>query len=299
MIQRRLIALLGAIALAVAGCTSDDTADTTQAPASPSPDAASPSPVATPSPGASPAPGATKTATAKAQPAGQAKTGSSLAASGLIEPTNAAERAKQTQSQIDQAKRTGGSTVIVNGQSTGSDPFAGLPPKLEKPKTDAQPVRSLPSVPQAIGPSRVPSPMLPTPISPAASFPPRPRAVASRPTPSRSPQAAPTSGTSGGGSPTPTVAASPAPPPPPSTDNANGVEVSGVVTTGNTTQIILKAADEPTARYVQVGQRVSGGRVLVKRVNLQSDDPVVVLEENGVEVPKVVGQKPIGAQNPA
>ncbi|MEG4009053.1 hypothetical protein QUA41_24615 [Microcoleus sp. Pol11C1] len=86
-------------------------------------------------------------------------------------------------------------------------------------------------------------------------------------------------------------------PPPPSTDLATGTEVSGVVKVGNETQVIVKVPNEPTSRYVKVGQRLSNGQVLVKRVDLkQGADPIVILEENGVEVAKAVGEKPASRQ---
>ena len=88
------------------------------------------------------------------------------------------------------------------------------------------------------------------------------------------------------------VPAVPAPPPPPSTDLATGTEVSGVVKVGNETQVIVRVPNEPTSRYVKVGQRLSNGQVLVKRVDIKSGgDPIVILEENGVEVAKSVGEK--------
>ncbi len=95
--------------------------------------------------------------------------------------------------------------------------------------------------------------------------------------------------------------APPAPlPPPPSTDNAKGVEVSGVVRVGNDILVIVKAPNEPTSRYIKVGQRIASGQVLIKRVDFKSGiEPVVILEENGVEVSKIVGEKsPKVAQNP-
>ncbi|MEG3898197.1 MULTISPECIES: hypothetical protein [unclassified Microcoleus] len=89
-------------------------------------------------------------------------------------------------------------------------------------------------------------------------------------------------------------------PPPPSTDLATGTEVSGVVKVGNETQVIVKVPNEPTSRYVKVGQRLSNGQVLVKRVDIkQGADPIVILEENGVEVAKAVGEKPASRQQPA
>lgn len=80
---------------------------------------------------------------------------------------------------------------------------------------------------------------------------------------------------------------------PPSTDIAQGVEVSGVVQVGDKTQVILKVPEEPTSRYVSIGQRLANGQVLVKRVNLQSIDPIVIFEQNGIEIAKIVGEKNI------
>jgi hypothetical protein len=66
-----------------------------------------------------------------------------------------------------------------------------------------------------------------------------------------------------------------------------------VVKVGNETQVIVKVPNEPTSRYVKIGQRLSNGQVLVKRVDLKEGaDPVVILEQNGVEVAKAVGEKP-------
>ena len=85
----------------------------------------------------------------------------------------------------------------------------------------------------------------------------------------------------------------PLPPPPPSTDIAQAIEISGVVQVGNQIQIIVKVPTEATSRYVKVGQRVANGQVLIKRVEFKrGDDPSVILEQNGVEVTKVVGEKP-------
>lgn len=58
---------------------------------------------------------------------------------------------------------------------------------------------------------------------------------------------------------------------------------------GSVYQAIVKAPNEPTARYVTVGQRLSNGRVLVKRIENQGSEPVVILEEDGVEVVRSIG----------
>ncbi|MDB9511028.1 hypothetical protein PN499_07520 [Kamptonema animale CS-326] len=100
--------------------------------------------------------------------------------------------------------------------------------------------------------------------------------------------------------PPPPPAARPGPPPPPSTDIAQATEVSGVVRVGNEIFVIVKAASEATSRYVKVGQRIANGQVLIKRVVFRSgQDPVVILEQNGVEVSKTVGeQSPLASKQP-
>ncbi|MBE9031648.1 hypothetical protein IQ266_18100 [filamentous cyanobacterium LEGE 11480] len=76
---------------------------------------------------------------------------------------------------------------------------------------------------------------------------------------------------------------------------AKAVEVTGVVTIGGLTKAIIKAPNEPTGRHVEVGQRLSNGQVLVKRIEANAgSDPIVVLEENGVEVSRGVGEAAIG-----
>ncbi|MCD8488701.1 MAG: hypothetical protein LRZ84_18665 [Desertifilum sp.] len=76
----------------------------------------------------------------------------------------------------------------------------------------------------------------------------------------------------------------------PDPDLANAVEVTGVIQFGGTAQAIVRAPLEPSSRYVGVGARLSNGQVLVKRIEMNSGaTPVVILEQNGVEVAKPVG----------
>lgn len=76
----------------------------------------------------------------------------------------------------------------------------------------------------------------------------------------------------------------------PNPDLANEVEVTGVIQVGNTVQAIVKAPLEATSRYVGIGTRLSNGQVLVKRIEMNAGaTPVVILEQNGVEVAKPVG----------
>lgn len=98
--------------------------------------------------------------------------------------------------------------------------------------------------------------------------------------------ASPEGGTGPGG--TGTV---PTAPPVPQPDLARAVEVTGVVQVGDVPRAIIQAPNEATSRYVMAGQRVANGRVLVKRIDAnQFPGPVVVLEENGIEVIKAVGE---------
>ncbi|HCF29307.1 MAG TPA: hypothetical protein DEV81_19380, partial [Cyanobacteria bacterium UBA11049] len=84
----------------------------------------------------------------------------------------------------------------------------------------------------------------------------------------------------------------PAPVEPPEPDLAKGVSVLGVVEIANQYQAIVKVPNEATSRYVSEGQRLSDGQVLVKRIEMSSgSEPVVILEQNGIEVTRAVGQE--------
>jgi hypothetical protein len=62
-----------------------------------------------------------------------------------------------------------------------------------------------------------------------------------------------------------------------------------VITVGSTPQAIV-VSPGGTTQHVGVGQRISNGRVLVKRIeNNYGTEPIVILEENGVEVAKGIG----------
>lgn len=65
------------------------------------------------------------------------------------------------------------------------------------------------------------------------------------------------------------------------------VSVSGIVQLGGEPYAILRAGSEPE-RYVRVGDRIAGG-VRVKRIDTLAFEPQVILEENGIEVSRPVG----------
>ncbi len=80
---------------------------------------------------------------------------------------------------------------------------------------------------------------------------------------------------------------------------AMAVEISGVIEVAGRTQVIVKLPTESFSRYIEVGERVADGRVLIKRVEGQNSlSPTVVLEEVGVEVPRKIGDKPSASEVP-
>jgi len=86
-------------------------------------------------------------------------------------------------------------------------------------------------------------------------------------------------------------------PPPPEPNTAKAVTVTGVLLIGNKPEAIIKVPNEPTSRYVEEGQILLDG-VLVKRIEMNQDSsPLVVFEQYGIEVPKIVGEKPITDAN--
>lgn len=71
---------------------------------------------------------------------------------------------------------------------------------------------------------------------------------------------------------------------------AQAVGVSGIIQFGGKTQVIVKLPAESFSRYVEVGDHIANGSVLVKRVEgEQTLTPIVVLEEEGIEVKRQLG----------
>jgi hypothetical protein len=193
----------------------------------------------------------------------------------LIQPTNAEERRRQVESEIK--------------NDTVRNPFVGLPPALPK---ATSPVKPVPNVTQLPG-TQAGSPNAPG-TTPGGTQPPanRPNSpIASGPLiPPISLKESPTLPQAEdaplGFNVPPTL------PAPPSTAAASAIEVTGVVIVGRSPQAIVVVPGDPGSRYVGVGQRISGGKVLVKRIEMAAgSDPIVILEENGVEVARGVGEK--------
>ncbi|PZU98754.1 MAG: hypothetical protein DCE90_02780 [Pseudanabaena sp.] len=83
--------------------------------------------------------------------------------------------------------------------------------------------------------------------------------------------------------------------PPPDTQAAEGTVVTGTVEAAGTIYAIVKAFGETTSRSVSAGQLISNGKVLVKRIDTNAEPPIVVLQQNGVEVLRPVGAPVVGA----
>lgn len=74
------------------------------------------------------------------------------------------------------------------------------------------------------------------------------------------------------------------------TSLAMSVQVSGIGQIGDKLSAIVTVPEEGTSRYVRVGDYLANGRVLVKRIQVKGNsEPLVVLEQNGIEVIKYAG----------
>jgi hypothetical protein len=260
------------LTLAIAGCTSEGTPQAT----TPSPTAVSPSPTA---------------ALVKKSPAAIQSFNNPVVAaknvalitsptSNLIQPTNATERAVVvSKGRNDPFAQITGQTVMEVGNKT-TKPVPNLPP-LPIAKTASiagkVPIRSAvspahlpPKKVSALQPKKMPTltPVLPKVLPPVV---PSPNLVSVLPKPAQP-------------------------------ELAKAVLVSGVVLLGNQLQAIIKVPNEPASRYVQAGQRLANG-LLIKRIEMnEGSNPVVIVEQYGIEVARMVGDAPsatAGVVNPA
>jgi hypothetical protein len=249
--------IAGALAIGLTSCGGEEA----QTPPTPS---ASPS--ATASPSAKSSSFSTGTVVVqKGKDGKDAKSKSSNTIPGLVQSTDPAERAKSVQNNIKSEK------------TDRIDPFSSLPPLIAFTTPRVAGTGLSPDARKADGDKASTVPELPK--FPEVKFPDVPKVGG----PSKStPSSVPFSPSKPLGIPTL--------PPIPQPTLARQVEVTGVVKVGNTVQAIVKAPNEPTSRYVGVGQLLSNGQILVKRIEInQGSEPIVVLEENGIEVRVMVG----------
>jgi hypothetical protein len=76
---------------------------------------------------------------------------------------------------------------------------------------------------------------------------------------------------------------------------AQAIAVSGIVQAGSKTSIIVQVPHEMSSRSAVVGDYLANGKVLVKRIEMQGAEPVVVLEQDGAEFIKPVGSGSLGS----
>jgi hypothetical protein len=273
--------------LAIAGCSSEET-----------PQASNPSPQANLPPAAKPAlksPPATQSFNNPIVPAKQVSKVAAVTyspSSTLIQSTNATERL----------------VMVVKGRN---DPFAeiGQPTVPGIANNMAKPVPKLPPLPIAKRPvAKMPvrsavqsislnSPNInkkPNPAPKLAQVVPKaPKLMAPRFLPRVMPRLTPV---------LPPVVPSPklvsVLPEKPQPELARSVFVTGVVLIGKQLQAIIKVPNEPTSRYVQAGQRLANG-LLIKRIEMnEGSNPVVIVEQYGIEVARMVGDSPTNSATP-
>jgi hypothetical protein len=260
MRQVSFVAITAGLALLVGGCGLFGGGDTTTQSPTASPSVA-PTTVAV-SPTASP-----EQQTPFAQPtvSPQANAPRGLLPPDLISSTDSNQRVRQIQS-----NRSDPFSLIP------TTPSVQLPPPVVVPTAPAPTANPLPAPRQAASPNRSNS-------SPGVT-----RGSGSGQSGQRS------SGNGGRLAPIPNLVPrtglAPTTPPPPQPDLARAVKVTGVVQVGNQLYAIVDAPNEPSSRYVQVGQRLSNGQILVRRIDMTGAEPRVVLEQYGIEVVRAVGE---------
>ena len=81
------------------------------------------------------------------------------------------------------------------------------------------------------------------------------------------------------------------------TELAENVLITGLVELGDRIKLIIQAPGEATSRYVDIGQTIANGRVLIKRIETSFPTPIVILEQDGIEIAKTVGELPEATEN--
>ncbi len=312
MRQVALIGLLSFLTLFTGSCTiGDDSEEVVET-------------TALPSPSVSPSPQASTSPTPFASPTEPAKQQTVPAAAGLISSLPSEERIKQiakgrsdpfaaipVQPEVKVPNTPGGGRAVpkpvpdipgavppsnkgnpgtTKTKSQGTTPKKATPKKATPKKATPKKATPKKATPKKATPKKATNPV-PKVSSPKVSLP-------NVPPPSIKP---PSSGNKPGvDSPkepglTPIPQFTPELPELPEATLAKQIKVEGVVQVNEQPSAIVKVPNQPS-QYVKEGQRLSNGRVLVKRIEAnRGPTPIVILEENGIEVAKRVGEEPIGA----
>ena len=280
MRKASLMTWISILALLVGGCQSGD--NTQQVTSSPSPPA-----IKRRTPG-------TTAPTPKASPFGQAmqpkQPGTSTAVAGLIPPVLPDDVVKRVaKGRTDpftgvsvQPEVTVSPNPTAPGTPSNSRPVPSVPPlPSARPNANVPGTRTTPPRANTLPPRQNPSRFSIKPPTKPLGLPP----VATRPTqPSAALPGAPPIATA--------PRAIPELPKLPEPTLAREIEVTGVAELGGVPMAIVKVPNEPS-RYVREGQRLANGQVLVKRIEMnRGPNPVVVLEQYGIEVARGVGEAP-------
>ncbi len=158
------------------------------------------------------------------------------------------------------------------GQAGRNNPFSSV--------TDAAVVVNVPTMTEALTQPLLPQ--VPTvqqvPVVPSFAAPPPPPALATVPIPAQMP--APT--VDGSSSSLPLFSNPPQ-------LLANRIQVTGMVQVGDRLAVITEAPGDTTSRTVSVGDYLGEGQVLVKRIEMDGPEPLIVLEEQGQEIMRTLG----------
>ncbi|MGV0102092.1 hypothetical protein [Nostoc sp. DSM 114167] len=249
------ITIAAILTLALAGCASEDT-----------PQAINPVPVPKIAKKSPPAAQSFQNPVIPAKQVSQVN----LASVSLIQSTNATERTRElvvSKTRSDPFAQLFGQTIPGMAQTSGRP--VPVVPKLP---TASLAVRKLPTRRIALNPKKNNVSSVPKKVNPTLT------SVLPKVLPKVLPQVVPN----------PTLVS--VLPPPAQPELARAVVVTGVVLISKEPQAIIKVPDEPTSRYVQAGQRLANG-VLIKRIEMnQGYNPIVILEQYGIEVAKMVGE---------
>jgi hypothetical protein len=79
------------------------------------------------------------------------------------------------------------------------------------------------------------------------------------------------------------------------TSPLQGLELTGVAQVGDRVALIVREANTTTSRYTYAGDYLANGQVLVKRIDLSAQEPLVILEYNGREYSRMVGGTTLAA----
>ncbi|MFN6479314.1 hypothetical protein [Nostoc sp. DedQUE07] len=257
------ITIAAILTLALAGCASEDT-----------PQAINPVPVPKIAKKSPPAAQSFKNPVIPAKQVSQVN----LASVNLIQSTNATERTRElvvSKARSDPFAQLFGQTIPGMAKTSGRP--VPVVPKLP---TASLAVRKLPTRRIALNPKKNNVSSVPKKINPTLTsvVPKKVNPTLTSVLPKVLPQVVPN----------PTLVS--VLPPPAQPELARAVVVTGVVLISKEPQAIIKVPDEPTSRYVQAGQRLANG-VLIKRIEMnQGYNPIVILEQYGIEVAKMVGE---------